>query len=378
MKVQQPLLTPTNSKNTINLLKNSLKVYSIADKTFSDLLYINISDNKIFIKKASDESIKYTISYEDLFGIEVPIEDDTDGLFFNILSTKFKDVGWFFSKIDNTKRVPDIMEFRIKPKDYVYTELVNARHQIMNNFWSWMQKTYNSGLDLEKEKDSYVHPKGLQPYEAKVMVFVSPVSGKGHGPARWKEGQRFLRARGFHPIVHHTPRRRYTIDTVRELTDDEFKEIFLFIGVGGDGMVHEILNGFKERPDVIANKSKLKMRCASFMGGSACSTVSFMAIRWKLDKFSLYNNIYIITRCRLYISKTMEIETNGEYQLIHSYHTLSSGYIADVVKNSEFLRFLGELRYLILLVTEIFRNKTTSSELYLTSGDVKLPPLDVP
>jgi len=141
-------------------------------------------------------------------------------------------------------------------------------------------KKYDSGFDFQENAGTYVHPVGFQPYEAKVVVFVSPKSGKGYAPARWKVSERFLRARGFHPIVHHTPRRRYIIDTIREMSQDEYKQIYLFIGVGGDGLIHEILNGFKTRPDIQQNPNCLKMRCASLMGGSACSTVSFMAIRW--------------------------------------------------------------------------------------------------
>ena len=216
----------------------------------------------------------------DIYGVEVPLEDDDDYLCFNIISTKNKDVGWIFSKIDETQKVPDIIEFKIKKKDHSYNELVEFRHYVMNHFWKWMQKNYDSGFDFQENAGTYVHPVGFQPYEAKVVVFVSPKSGKGYAPARWKVSERFLRARGFHPIVHHTPRRRYIIDTIREMSQDEYKQIYLFIGVGGDGLIHEILNGFKTRPDIQQNPNCLKMRCASLMGGSACSTVSFMAIRW--------------------------------------------------------------------------------------------------
>ena len=74
----------------------------------------------------------------------------------------------------------------------------------------------------------------------------------------------------------------------------------------------------------------------------------------------------------------MVIETNGEQKIIHSFHTLSSGYIADVVKNSQFLRFLGELRYFILLIAGLFVDKKRESQFYITEDDVKLPPLDQP
>ena len=377
MSPEELQIMNTNKSSTMNT-DSFLKVYHPSDKTYNEPLYIKMYGEGIIVSTHNDLSIKYQIKYLDLIGAEVPLEDDNEGQSFNIFSTKFEDVGWFFSKIDYTKRVPDIIEFKIKKKDYEYSELVNFKHYIMNTFWRWMQKEHNSGFDLEKEKDSYTHPKGLQPYEAKIMVFVSPASGKGYAPARWKVGERFLRARGYIPIVHHTPRRRYIMDTIRELSVEEFKEIFLFIGVGGDGLMHEILNGFKTRPDVQDCVSNQKMRCASMMGGSACSVVSFMAMRWKLNKFSLYNNLYIITRCRLFNSKTMEIETNGKQKKIYSFHTLSSGYIADVVKNSEFQRFLGELRYLIMLIVGIFTNKNTATQFYITEHDVELPPLEQP
>ena len=73
---------------------------------------------------------------------------------------------------------------------------------------------------------------------------------------------------------------------------------------------------------------------------------------------------------KLYDAKTMVIETNGDQKIIHSFHTLSSGYIADVVKNSQCLRFLGEFRYFVTLILGIFIGKQTNTDFYATEDDV--------
>jgi len=129
-------------------------------------------------------------------------------------------------KIDPKKREPYVREFFIKPSQHTIKEVTQFKHYAMNILWSWMRETHDSGFDFDKENGSYSHPEGLEPYQQKVMVFVSPVSGKGLAPQIWKNSERFLRARGFIPIVHNTTRRYYIKDTIREMPLEEFKSIF--------------------------------------------------------------------------------------------------------------------------------------------------------
>jgi len=135
------------------------------------------------------------------------------------------------------------------------------------------------------------------------------------------------------------------------------------LGCGGDGLIHEMLNGFKLRNDVMGDvNSPLKLRSASLLCGSAGSVASFMIIRWKLDRKLYFNSVFCLSRVSFVQAKTMIYETNGPISLIYGYHTMSTGFIADAVSNSSWMRFLGEKRYTLGMLREIIRNKKVDSE----------------
>lgn len=46
-----------------------------------------------------------------------------------------------------------------------------------------------------------------------------------------------------------TERKNHAHDYIRDMTQAEFKKFDAIIAVSGDGIPHEILNGFMKRPD---------------------------------------------------------------------------------------------------------------------------------
>jgi hypothetical protein len=183
-----------------------------------------------------------------------------------------------------------------------------------------------------------------------------------------------MRAAGFVVEVLVTTRHKFVQDWIRDLPAQDLREHFLFIGCGGDGLVHEMLNGFRTRPD--SGDDNVGLRCTSFLGGSASSMASLLAINWGLDKLSNINVAYAITRQKFINAQTAIYQTNGSFPEIYSFHTYSSGFIADAVSNSRWLRCIGETRYTVGMITEIIKKSSKLCEIWFSESLVDLPPIN--
>ena len=83
----------------------------------------------------------------------------------------------------------------------------------------------------------------------KIMIFVNPHSGKGKANEVFLGSVDVLTAAGFEVVKFTTKRRNHASDHIRDMPADEFKSFFGFVTISGDGLPHEIINGFFSRPD---------------------------------------------------------------------------------------------------------------------------------
>ena len=81
------------------------------------------------------------------------------------------------------------------------------------------------------------------------MIFVNPHSGKGKANEVFLGSVDVLTAAGFEVVKFTTKRRNHASDHIRDMPADEFKSFFGFVTISGDGLPHEIINGFFSRPD---------------------------------------------------------------------------------------------------------------------------------
>ena len=150
-------------------------------------------------------------------------------------------------------------------------------------------------------------------------------------------------------------------------------EGFLWVGCGGDGLVREMVIGFRIRPG--CKNDNVGLSCTSFLGAGASCMASMLAVNWGLDKLSNINVAYAITRKKFINTQTAIYQTNGPQPEIYSFHTYSSGFIADLVENSGWLRCLGGTRYTLGFLTKVIKKPSKFCGIWFSESSVKLPAL---
>lgn len=102
-----------------------------------------------------------------------------------------------------------------------------------------------------------------------------------------------MAAAGFDITMVKTERRNHARDIIHDMSPDEFKEFDIFCTVGGDGIPHEVINGFYSRED----RLNLHLNIGVLPGGSGCA-LQFCILNENKLNFSLENAIYVLTRKR--------------------------------------------------------------------------------
>lgn len=128
-------------------------------------------------------------------------------------------------------------------------------------------------------------------YRRRALVFVNPVGGKGLALKIYEKVSRILEASGFVLRMIKTKRRFYARDYVKNLAASDFDFYDLFISIGGDGIPHELINGYFSRPDYHERALTLGI----LPGGSGCALNYTILKRRHLDH-TLDNSIYLLSR----------------------------------------------------------------------------------
>lgn len=91
-----------------------------------------------------------------------------------------------------------------------------------------------------------------------------------------------------------TERRNHARDYIKEMPADEFSKFDGVVTIGGDGIPHEVVNGFCSRPDY----KQLKLVMGLLPGGSGCALLFNMLAERKLD-FDALSSTFLLTRWSL-------------------------------------------------------------------------------
>ena len=182
----------------------------------------------------------------------------------------------------------------------------------------------------------------------KFIITVNPHGGKKLGPRLLNRVKPLFEAKGIELFVVETTFAGHAKELANQLNITEYDG---FIGIGGDGTLHEIINGMLSRHD------GRKIPIGIIPGGSGNSYMHDLQLTDPLKAAKAIINEK--TRAL----DTAKVEVN--HIIKYSNNMIGWGLVTDVGNKAEHFRWLGTNRYTILSVVEVLRHKSRPATLIM-------------
>ena len=312
-----------------NSLRIDLYKSSNLNKTENIVRIKVIEGNTLLITDTNDfpKNIK-TIEFDDLIGLEVSqLTEECSKL--KIYSTNPVNIESKIHKTNKTDRKENNLEYYAKN----FTILQEFRDHVLRSLWESNKKKYNSGID--SNDTTYSKTKGFKDYEKKILAVINPKSGKKLAESIFKQAEPILKSNGFIIDTLKTTHKNHAKEYIQGLDKEILKGYYSILCFSGDGTVHELLNGFYNRPD----SQDLDLRLAPFLGGTV-NTMNLNSLKeWNLTA-TLLNMIYVTSRARFMSSTVTKYVTNNlDNHVIYGLVGYNFGYYADLDLFREQKRF---------------------------------------
>ena len=296
--------------------------------------YIAINAGKKAKQYTEDFTLEHEFNFDDFIGAEISTHKSNNELAkITFHSTIFKqDSSCCTKKINKAYRTMVTLDYF---NNSIYA-LNDFRHYQMEKWWAFAKEKYNSGI---QDLTTYTHNLHKN-YLKKIMMFINPNGGKGQAKKLYLQVERYLKSNGFIIEVIYTKNRPQVLEIVRDMPVQKFKEYFAFVSCSGDGIPHEIINGFYQRPD----HELQKLRLGALPGGSGSGICLNANLDWGLKR-DVVNSMYVLTRAKFQGLNVTKYKTNGSTPIIYGFLSYSIGYFSDLDINSEFLRCMGNARF---------------------------------
>ena len=188
----------------------------------------------------------------------------------------------------------------------------------------------------------------------KFILTVNPHGGTKQGPLLLKKVKPIFDAAGVELFIIETTFAGHAQELAHQLDLSAYDG---FIGIGGDGTLHEITNGMLSRHD--GNKIPIGI----IPGGSGNSYMHDLSLT---DPLKAAQAIINGTTRSLDSAK---VEVN--HVVKYSMNMVGWGLVTDVGNKAEHFRWLGTNRYTILSVAEVFRHKNRSAILIMDDKKIE-------
>jgi len=177
-------------------------------------------------------------------------------------------------------------------------------------------------------------------YKRRLLVFVSPYSGKKKGIKIWRKAKKFLVRGGCEFIEIYTEYSSHTKDSINQYDTAKLKEIDGIITVSGDGGFHEIVNGLYKRDDIEEVKN---IPIGVIPSGTSNSLIKNLLE--KADEVVSTETVCnLIAKGRILKSDLTELKRDDGTKIYCSIMMVWAAF-ADVDVRSHKLRMLGKLRF---------------------------------
>ena len=188
----------------------------------------------------------------------------------------------------------------------------------------------------------------------KFILTVNPHGGTKKGPKILKKVKPIFEASGTDLFIIETTFAGHAKELANQLDLTEYDG---FIGIGGDGTLHEIINGMLSRPD------ENKIPIGIIPGGSGNSYMHDLNLTdtLKAAKAIIQGNTKFLDTARVEVNHVVKYANN----------MIGWGLVTDVGKKAEHYRWMGTNRYTILSVMEVFRHKSRSAALIMDNKKIE-------
>ena len=188
----------------------------------------------------------------------------------------------------------------------------------------------------------------------KFIITVNPHGGKKLGPRFLNRVKPLFEAEGIELFVVETTFAGHAKELANQLNITEYDG---FIGIGGDGTLHEIINGMLSRHD------GRKIPIGIIPGGSGNSYMHDLQLTDPLKAAKA------IINGKTRALDTAKVEVN--HIIKYSNNMIGWGLVTDVGNQAEHFRWLGTNRYTILSVVEVLRHKSRPATLIMDDKKIE-------
>ena len=188
----------------------------------------------------------------------------------------------------------------------------------------------------------------------KFILTVNPYGGTKKGPRLLKNIKPIFDAAGVELFIIKTTFAGHAKELANQLNITEYDG---FIGIGGDGTLHEIINGMLSRHD------GHKIPIGIIPGGSGNSYMHDLQLTDPLmaAKAIINGKTRSLDTARVEVNHVIKYSTN----------MIGWGMVTDVGEKAEHFRWMGTNRYTILSVLEVFKHKSRSAILIMDDQDIE-------
>ena len=188
----------------------------------------------------------------------------------------------------------------------------------------------------------------------KFILTINPHGGTKQGIQLFKKVKPIFDAEGAELFIIETTFAGHAKELANQLNLSSYDG---FIGIGGDGTLHEITNGMLSRHD--GNKIPIGI----IPGGSGNSYMHDLKLTDPLKAARA------ITNGSTRSLDTAKVEIN--HVVKYANNMIGWGLVTDVGKKAEHYRWMGTNRYTILSVMEVFHHKSRSAALIMDDKKVE-------
>lgn len=179
----------------------------------------------------------------------------------------------------------------------------------------------------------------------KVLIGINPNSGQKKAREMFESVHKIFKSNGIIYEVYETKMRNDFSNYLENMQLDKLKSFDAIFCFSGDGLVHEVINGFAKRKDFDMQQNPITI--AHFPSGSGCALSENIA-RFSNTESDINSVVYAVCHWRtlsLPIFKYKITTHDGSVEEVFGFLSLSLGFFADVDIGSEFLRFMGSARF---------------------------------
>lgn len=188
----------------------------------------------------------------------------------------------------------------------------------------------------------------------KFCLVVNPFGGKKQGLDILDRVKPIFEKGSVDLEIIRTTRARHAYDVANTQSFSEFEGLIV---IGGDGTIHEVINGMMDRAD------KVKFPLGLIPGGSGNSFLTDLEL---LDPLKAAESI-VSGRCRsIDLAKVVLSD-----RVLYAFNIVGWGLVADVNVRAEQFRWMGPIRYTVASLVELVRAKKRTGTLVFADRKIE-------